>query len=181
MSDLRRKYDLTRESLRHAKLNTKKMGLALKKAKEDYDKAVENEAACERRFARVSAELDEALSFVSTIKNTKAPKLEDEPTGEVQTPEPAKPVEAQPKPATPLPPSQRGLVEAFPHDKPTGLQDLRQLLNLSDGGLNARIQKAVRAGLIERVGWGQYRLTDKGRAARGTDARKLKLVSSEGA
>jgi len=182
MSDLRRKYDLTRECLRQAKINTKRMGLALKKAKDDYEKAVENEAARERTFKKVSAEVDDALAYATTIKNVKGSKVKDEPAVEVEAPKPA----ATPKPsqevattAPRLPRSQRELVESFPPDKATGLQDLRQLLDLSDGGLNARIQKAMRAGLVERVAWGQYKLTEKGRACRTN--RKLQLVSSEGA
>ena len=182
MSDLRRRYDLTREAVRIAKLNTKKAEAALKKAKDEYDKTQKTQAMTERQFAKVSAEVDQALALATTINKAKGSSPNEpivvEPVEPAETPaaEPARQTVAQlPRVSK----SQRQLVEAFPLDGPTALRDLRQLLGLSDGGLNARIQKAKKAGLVEHVSWGQYQLTEAGRAIRSS---RLHLVSSsEGA
>ncbi len=179
MSELRRSYDLLVETLRVQKIQLGQKKTALKNAKREYDEKVKVVDRLERQVAKRRAEIDQALAFATTVEGaTDALPAEPAPVVAEVKPEPKQPAPKEPRP---IPRSLRQLVEAFPADQSTGLRDLRHLLDLSDGGLNARIQNAKKAGLVERVGWGQYKLTDKGRAAKAAQTRKLHLVSSEGA
>ena len=159
---------------------------ALKKeqiTRDHWAKVKAERVAVEKKFQRVDAllkehsreleearrALDEALDGVADQANTPA---ETTVPGEPAT------VSSPPGPARRLPKSLTDLVEAFPLDTNIGLKELRQALHLSDGGLNARIQNAKKAELVEKVGWGQYQLTDTGRAVR---SKKPRLVSTKGA
>jgi len=61
-------------------------------------------------------------------------------------------------------PSIRETILAFPQDgSDTGLAELREKFGfLSDGAINTRLQKAKKAGLMEMVSWGRYKLTEEG-------------------
>ena len=170
MAQLRERYDRVRDALRYARINTKKLEKALQAAKEAYDRAVQQEHTLERQLANVTSEIDQALNGLAPKKRT-GTKPSD--AADEEPPSDAAPEDF----AEPLPRSLQELVDAFPPGKSTGLPALKEHLALSDGGLNARIQKAKRTKLVERIGWGEYQLTPHGETCR---TRRLELVGTKG-
>jgi hypothetical protein len=78
-------------------------------------------------------------------------------------------------------PSFKELLVVIPRDGDVGMDDLRAAFDkLSDGGINSRVTKAKRDGLVESAGWGRYSLTVKGKLAKDQLGSGLRLVTSNG-
>ena len=133
---LRADYDRLHEKLYEAKQRTSE-------AKIRYDEMLDKQEAIERELNAVGDALDRAVAVAG------------------QPPIVAAPPENLPEGITP---SIGETVFALPRDgSDIGADELREKLGLSQGGLNARIQKAKRRGLIESAAWGRYRLTSDGK------------------
>ena len=110
------------------------------------------QVSTQQRNSDGSYALAEALAFVPVV-TVRDGKIQVEPTKQ----------QAMSR-ASKLRPSLLSTIQAFPLDgERIRVFDLRRKLVLSVGAVNTRLKHCRQVGLIERVGWGVYRLTDVGK------------------
>lgn len=150
--ELRLRYDDLNNQLRVAREHTAE-------AKAQFDEAILRESIIEQELAIARDELDQALDLAAN------PDCDDDgdDDGDGQR-APLEPSPASPTGTPTVRPSIKATLQEFPKDGSSiAVADLRKKFDLSDGALNTRIQKAKKAGLVERAGWGQYKLTPEGK------------------
>lgn len=151
-SQLLTRYDRLRDRKREAAARTAK-------AKAKYDQCRADEATLDHELEAARVALSKALESVAPP----TPKQAD----------PTKPATTTPRK---VPPYLREVIETLP-DRPgdMAVADLRTELGLSESTINTRLQKAMKAGLIERPKHAHYRLSEAGQAVKGGP--KLQAVS----
>ena len=155
-SPLLTKYDRLQAELREAET-------AEAAAKSRHDDARAVTRAARKALEKARAEIDRAISIADSPPTA---------TGKAAPAAPA-PTASPVKAPGHVRPSFRELILAFPEDGDTGHEEVGKTLGLKYSAVNSRLHKAKKAGLVESAGWGRYRLTDAGKAARG---QRLQLV-----
>lgn len=145
-SNLLEQYEQLVGQLHKASQHVKDAHVELSEAQSKLDLAIAEETRLTADLATVRETLKKALGSIEP-EPTKA-----EPSDDVDRSE--------------LRPSIRDTVEAFPVDGDVKVAELKKLLNLSEGAVNTRLKLCRKEGLVDRVEWGRYALTEKGKKVR---------------
>jgi hypothetical protein len=167
----------------------------LREAEEELARAAEKREEALREYEDVAQTFRAGASTIHLMLDTelRAPEQMPAPPGLVVPPAarlpafvnrvaPALASAAAPPPSAPpqgAPGFSRAvweLVRALPEEGEVRLETLRESMGLTQSALNMRVMRAKKLGLIESGGWSIYRLTARGRDARG---RRLQVVSDE--